>query len=110
MFLDVVLIKDEKLTRDAKKVFGDELVLSAYIAEGIITDQADAERDLIKRDSWDKSELYDDFDGIAYDRSTIVIQFSNNRYVLFTNSEWGSMENLNLSKLHFSSLNATPFQ
>ena len=78
--------KDEKLTKLAKKIFGD-IVSVAYIT----TYDFNGDKDAIK--SRLDIERFSDCSGgyINYDAKTIWIKFTNSKIVEFHNSEWASI-------------------
>lgn len=85
-----VVREDGKLLRQARAVFGD-LVKKAWItgyhydhmqkgeAEDLLTAAAKRLHESQKKD------------GLRYDNETIVLEFNNGRTIMFSGSEWASM-------------------
>lgn len=85
-----VVREDGKLLRQARAVFGD-LVKKAWItgyhydhmpqgeAEGLLTASAKRLHAAQKKDE------------LRYDNESIVLEFSNGRTIMFSGSEWASM-------------------
>ena len=81
--------KNKDLLKAAKRVFGDELVINAWIT----TLDAGFEPDYVRsRLDEETSNVQPGKSELRYDAQNIVIEFCNGRKVLFTNSEWASME------------------
>lgn len=107
--VDTIAIVDEGLLKMARHIFGEDLVKSAFIAETCIDGpgySSSTERDLLKAGPWIKGTTYEDYDILGYDERTIIIQFMNDRFILFTNSEWASMENVPKENIHFSAFSS----
>ena len=80
--------EDENLLQTAKNVFGNDIVIKAWVAswqvEGISTREEVSERLNRKR----HSSVYKELD---LDDNDVVIEFINRRKVYFTVSEWGTV-------------------
>lgn len=78
--------EDTRLSTVAKNVYGD-IVDTAYIGTLYYKDSDPTPTDYDTIDSYAGTET----DQISNDKLMIVIQFTNGRKVLITNSEWGSI-------------------
>lgn len=82
--------RDENLLKKAQAVFGEDLVVNAFVCTWAMdfssAEEVKARLDSAKHSSADLSDR-----GISYDSETIRLVFSNGRTVEFTNSEWASM-------------------
>ena len=86
------LKKDQILTDNAKMIFGNDLVSTAYYADYYYAHHGEKEKQHILDGLKRQSKINHNVCGeIEQDSLNIVIDFKNGRSVLFTNSEWGSM-------------------
>ena len=78
------VIHSKKLTKEVKKIFGN-IVKSEYIKINFFPEYGD-EKELILSEKM--SEILFKKNIIQYDTVNIIIEFTNNRSVLFCASEW----------------------
>lgn len=79
---------DDNLLNTARTVFGDGLILRAWVTTWRIDGMSELE-DIEKR-----YYSSDNDNQLDLDAKDIILEFSNGRKVLFTNSEWGSAEQI----------------
>lgn len=77
------LISDANLTTMARNIFGQDVVVEAFLAIEDYGDDPEHLRDNIQRQRF--KEVTDTLD---WDARTIVLQLTNGRKVLLSNSEW----------------------
>jgi len=86
---DLLFEKDENLTRLAKNIFGEDLVLNAYVtAYNSTYDPAYTTEQM--KDEHDKF-LYSIEDDINIGAREIAIEFASGKLVQIGSSEWGSI-------------------
>ena len=91
-----ILKEVSELTRIAKNIFGD-IVHKAYYAYWI-NETVTEEYTISMIDRKIKSSFNNE-NSIDQDGKTIIIEFVNGHHVIFSNSEWGSMEKFNISEI-----------
>ena len=82
--------KDKHLTTMAKAIFGKDIVKSAYVATSACYTEKDIQSEL-RLESFKSVKKSIDNGG-----KEIIIEFNNGNAVLITNSEWGSIQSVNL--------------
>jgi len=93
--LKVIAERNEELTDIAKSVFGEDLVLSAYVTTATYSKEElnwEVYIELQKAASNYFGTINNELD---LDTKDIIIQFCNGRHLYFTNSEWGSISIIN---------------
>jgi hypothetical protein len=86
--------KDVNLLKMAVSIFGEDIVETCYITTGTYGKRVEKEIELsLANEAYKKVE-----DVIDIDAKHIIIKFKNGKYVLFTNSEWGSISNIDMAK------------
>lgn len=90
---EIVMRKDKNLTMAVKNIFGD-IVDSAYVTTWNIRSSRLEISERIKNEFYESAE-----DEIDIGGKNIIISFKNGKSVYFTNSEWGSMSAIDLSKV-----------
>ena len=91
-----ILKEVESVTEIAKNIFGD-IVNKVYYAE-LHYDFRD-EAIAIASIEYKIKHSFNDDKSINQDDKTIIIEFVNGKRVIFSNSEWGSMEAFNSSEI-----------
>jgi hypothetical protein len=88
--------KNSSLFRSVKSIFGD-IVEHVYLAQQCVSPCTE---------EYSKQRLLDNNTKFPFGRDvldwcgeTLIIQFTNGRHVLFTNSEWAFMTNVNPSSI-----------
>lgn len=82
--------ESKKLLKAAKKVFGDEIVVNAFIKSEyynkmtLITKKQTLSRD--------EKSIKVEGDSFSYDFITFQLELSNGKLIEFTNSEWASIK------------------
>lgn len=89
-----ILKEVESVTKIAKNIFGD-IVHKVYFSSEFYG----SEDETISRIDRDINSGFNRDDCIDQDCKTIVIEFVNGKKVVFSNSEWGSMEAFNDSEV-----------
>ena len=80
---------DKYLTKQCKLIFGEEIVKNAYLC---ILQFDDKNKYYFEEMFLNiKKGIKLDNNCIDYDGNKIIIEFVNENYVLFTNSEWGDI-------------------
>ena len=92
-----ILKENKSVTEIAKNIFGD-IVCKVYYA-GVHYGSIEEERVISTIDNEIKTAFNSDT-SIDQDGRTIIIEFVNGRKVIFSNSEWGSMEIFNDSEIN----------
>ncbi len=88
----LAIVRDAALEQMAKTIFGAGLVDKAYVNSYWFDSRTACEnKERLARELYEEGD-----DEICLDGKNIVILFTNGRAVLFTNSEWGSIEKVNL--------------
>lgn len=94
---DQYILKEvAEVTKIAKHIFGD-IVNKVYYAE-VSYDFVTEEDSIARIDKYIETAQNKE-DGIDQDCRMIVIEFVNGRNVIFSNSEWGSMEAFHTSEV-----------
>jgi len=92
-FVPYTLIRQStRLTRQARKIFGKDIVLNAYLAEYAHFASCDGEsywKERLDGRNFPKGDT--DLNEIDLGNGCIVIQFSTGKYVRFNCSEWGGI-------------------
>lgn len=88
----VVIRRDMILEKMASRIFGEDIVDSAYITTW---DYGNSGKGEVEKRL--KENIYEsDTDGIDNGAKNIIIKFKNGHAVLFTNSEWGSIDAIDM--------------
>ena len=86
---DLIFEKDENLTRLAKNIFGEDLVLNAYVSTyHSEIDPAYQAQNIVNEHLSFVGDAYDDIDIGARE---IGIEFASGKLVQIGSSEWGSI-------------------
>lgn len=83
--------KSKNLEAQAKNTFGD-IVKSAYFCSSY--PNYDGNDDIIQELDYFEKSCHDYYDMIDLDGRTIIIEFINNRKVVFSASEWGNIQDI----------------
>lgn len=83
-----ILKEVKKVTEIAKNIFGD-IVAKVYYAE---RDYSDDYNRVVNSINHSIETAFNCEESIEQDGKDIVIEFTNGRKVMFSNSEWGCME------------------
>jgi len=91
--------RDDKLTSQLKIIFGD-LVVDSFVADRIYDDQ-ESIRDEVKRNQllnmMQQSDELSNGEWVQFpDSSDVIVMFSNGKKIIFSNSEWLSLSELNI--------------
>jgi len=89
---DLVFEKDESLTRAAKEIFGEDLVLNAYVSAYNSTYDPAYTTEQLKDEH--NEFLYNIEDGRDIDAREIAIEFVSGKLVQIGSSQWGSIINI----------------
>ena len=88
----VVIRRDMILEKMASRIFGEDIVDSAYITTW---DYGNSGKGEVEKRL--KENIYEsDTCGIDIGAKDIIIKFRNGHAVLFTNSEWGSIDAIDM--------------
>ncbi len=83
--MGIIVRKNDNLLNSAKLIFGD-IIVSAFIT-------TEVKEDL----NYTEASFFTEVDNyIEYDGEDIILTFSNGKSVLFTNSEWASIQSINM--------------
>ena len=92
---ELCMKRDFNLETMAKNIFGHDIVKSAYVATWKFDSSTEGQKnERIARDSFTSVDGEIDNGG-----KNIVICFVNGNDIHFTNSEWGSISNIDLTKV-----------
>ena len=85
--------KDFSLLKEAKRIFGNEMVLTAWVCTWQVSDISTEEEvsDRLDKAKW---VISDNLNEMTVGSADIVLEFSNGNKVYFTNSEWGSFSKI----------------
>jgi hypothetical protein len=87
-----VIRKDANLLKMTVAIFGEDIIESCYITTWDYKTYTKKEIELfLANEAYKKVE-----DVIDIDAKNIIIKFKNGKYVLFTNSEWGYIRNIDI--------------
>jgi len=81
---EYIMIQSDKLLGYAKTIFGD-VVVNAWVADDLILGEVKTIKAI--REDFKKIKLHSDGD-LEYSFTTIVFEFSKNKKVIFSRSEW----------------------
>lgn len=84
-----ILKEVDKVTEIAKNIFGD-IVSKVYYAD--YYQDYEGQKNIVESMDYSIKNAFNTEESIEQDGRNIVIEFINGRKVLFSNSEWGSME------------------
>jgi hypothetical protein len=91
----IVCRKNKTLLHLAQSVFGKEIVKNAWVSTTSYSDVEYAIKELSKSEQgYDELDLWENVNSIDYDTDEILIEFSTGKKVLFSASEWASVESL----------------
>ncbi len=91
-----ILKEVEKVTAIAKNIFGD-IVEKVYYAMAYY--ETMDEQASISHFNYEIENSFHTANSIDQDCMTIVIEFTNGKKVVFSNSEWGSMESFHSDEI-----------